>query len=136
MRCSSEPFSRGYRVRVAGRPVAPSRLAWLCCFAFDLPLASYDAIDHNLCHAAAGANQWVRGRGDLAAWQRYSGTSGTSTARDPRYGNVSAGTYLLSPASLQSPLVNAGDPVLSAPLAIGEVARDAVPDIGAYESGP
>ena len=103
------------------------------CFALDQPLASYDAIDNDLCYAPASSGQWVRGRGDLAAWQSYSGTSGLSSTADPLYSSVSGAAYLLSPASALSPLVDAGHLTLSAPLAIGEVAREAQPDIGAYE---
>ena len=102
------------------------------CFALDLPLASYAAIDNDLCYAP-GASQWVRGRGDLAAWQSYSGTCGSCSTADPLYSGVSGAAYTLSPASALSPLVNTGHGTLSAPLAIGEVARDALPDIGAYE---
>ena len=104
------------------------------CFRFDLPLASYDTIDHNICHApSAPGGEWVDGYGDLVAWTGTSGFDGSSSTGDPGFADPAAGD--LSAASENAAMVDQGHPTLSSPMEVGGFARDAAPDVGAHEWG-
>jgi hypothetical protein len=104
------------------------------CFDYDLAPSAYAAVGHNLCyHAAAPGAEWARGHGALAAWQGSSGLDAASLLADPGFTSIAAPSWDLRPASASSPLVGAGDPGRSSPEDHSGMARDAQPDIGAYE---
>jgi parallel beta-helix repeat protein len=111
---------------------AGSEAEW-SCFDFDLAPASYSSIDHNLCHAGAGATQWARGRGDLEQWRSYSKTSASAWTSDPAYRSVAPGYYDLRAAGPNSPLIDGGDPRASSRTTRDGRPRRGKPDIGAYE---
>jgi hypothetical protein len=105
-----------------------SSSSWACLRA-DLPTASYEAIDYNVCGFEAG--NWAANVGDLTAWQAL-GWGAHSQAVDP--GFVSNSDLL--PASEQSAIVGAGHPTLSSPTDITGRTRDETIEAGAYELVP
>ncbi len=102
------------------------------CFAYDLEISAYAAIDHNMCFDMGGGGEWSNGSGDLAAWQSSTPFDANSQMGDPGFVSVVA-PYDLGPDS-GSPLRNAGHPTESSPAdALGALREDGAPDIGAYE---
>jgi hypothetical protein len=102
------------------------------CFAYDLEIGAYAAIDHNMCFDMGGGGEWSNGSGDLAAWQSSTPFDANSQLGDPGFVSVVA-PYDLGPDS-GSPLRNAGHPTESSPAdALGALHEDGAPDIGAYE---
>jgi hypothetical protein len=114
--------------------------AWTC---FDLPLLapSYSLVDNNLCRYSAGGWQGaIGGNGQsFRAWRAANPAfDRASLVSDPRFVNAPAD---FTPA-LGSPLIGGANASNYAPSAIGKVtwsatdtgkARDAAPDIGAFE---
>jgi len=101
------------------------------CFRYDLPSSAYSAIDSNVCYTN-GKGEWVVGKGQLSAWSASSGFDQNSKQVDPQFASVMS-PYALSPASMSSPLVNAGDATHASATDITGKARDSQPDVGAYE---
>lgn len=99
------------------------------CLEADLPAASYNTIDYNVC--GYGAGEWANGVGNLSVWQIL-GWGTSSQAADPGFTSSSD----LSPISESASIVDAGHPTLSAPNDINGDPRDLVPDAGAYEFRP
>jgi hypothetical protein len=103
------------------------------CFKLPLAAAAYQAVDHNVCSSGPGAwAEWRDGRGDLERWRRASGFDGSSRALDPRFSRTVAPGYDLAPA-LDSPLLRAGHPSLSAKLDIAGRLRSPTPAAGAFD---
>ena len=118
----------GNVVSIAGAAAGSS------CLQLDLPPSSYEAVDNNLCRFADSAGgPWELSRGfSLAQWQAASGLDAHSLEADPLYQSPGSPAFDLSvPAG--SPVVDAGHPSLSPPTDITGRARDASPDMGAYE---
>jgi hypothetical protein len=104
------------------------------CFELDLALSAYEAVDNNLCFfPSASGGEWVKGAGDLSAWQGSSGFDSNSLVDDPGYTAVDQPDYDLSAASSASNMVDRGHQSLSAPTDITGADRDSSPDTGAYE---
>ena len=102
------------------------------CLQLNLAPASYADIDYNLCHTPMAASaEWSAGNGSLSAWQQLTGFDLHSLTLDPAYA-LTHGTDL-SPVTANSPMVNAGHPTASSTSDHNGFARDAQPDIGAYE---
>jgi len=101
------------------------------CFRYDLPPAAYSAIENNVCYTN-GKGEWVVGQGQLNTWSAASGFDKMSKQVDPQFASVMA-PYALNPASMSSPLVNAGDATHASSTDISGKARDSQPDVGAYE---
>ncbi|MEZ4432766.1 MAG: hypothetical protein R3F65_10160 [bacterium] len=98
-------------------------------FDLTLPDAAH-VVDHNLCHATGFGAQW-HGDDALIRWQERTGHDAASTDADPRF--VDAATGDLRATDAASPLVDAGHPTRSAPLALDGRPRGPRPDIGAHE---
>lgn len=104
------------------------------CFDMDLAPAAYDAVDHNLCYAPNTSEaDWESAVGSLAEWQAATGLDGSSLVADPVFVSIADGAYDLRPTSAASPLVDHGHPQQSSAMDLTGQARDASPDIGAYE---
>ena len=80
------------------------------CFDFDLPDASYAALDDNLCHAGPGAPA-------VGARPRRSGPvpertrkAAATRRRSTRYHSVTPGSTTCAPTDAPTPLIDAGDP--------------------------
>ena len=101
------------------------------CFRYDLPASAYSAIDNNVCYTN-GKGEWAVGKGQLSAWTASSGFDQNSKQVDPQFASVMS-PYSLGPASMTSPLVNAGAPAHASSTDITGKARDSQPDVGAYE---
>jgi hypothetical protein len=103
----------------------------VACFSLDLPAASYASVDNNVCFMNA-RGEWVVGQGTLAAWTAKLGFDAHSMLVDPGFKSVEA-PYDLSAATATSALVNHGQVENASLTDITGKARDAQPDIGAYE---
>lgn len=95
-----------------------------------LTRAAFHIFDYNLCRFNSGAGRWEKTHPTLASFQAI-GLDRHSTGEDPKMLNPYS-PYNLNVSS-SSPAVNAGHPYESAPKDIKYKARDAMPDIGAYE---
>jgi hypothetical protein len=101
------------------------------CFSLAAPVASYAAVDHNVCGAPnAPAVTWNQAR-TLTVWQTMSMLDRRSRLMDPRFTNP-APPYDLTPAA-GSPLIGGGSPTHSAPVDIAGKTRGAAPDVGAHQ---
>ena len=106
------------------------------CLRVDLPLGSYQEIDHNICHFpnATGA-EWSDGHGTnpdpLTAWQGASGFGGSSQLADPGFADPAG--FDLSAMTAFSAMIDNGHTTLSSPSELHGLPRDAMPDVGAYE---
>ncbi|MEK7703746.1 MAG: right-handed parallel beta-helix repeat-containing protein, partial [Myxococcota bacterium] len=104
------------------------------CFGLGLAGGAYTDVDNNLCFGPnASSLEWELGSGDLAAWRAATSFDASSVSADPTFTSPSGPDYDLRPASASSPCVDAGHPTRSASTDISGAARDADPDIGAYE---
>ncbi len=102
------------------------------CFRADLGAAAYTDMDNNLCfHPNAPGAEWSDTYGDLAAWQGATGFGGDSAETDPGFANLSLGS--LWAMDENAAMVDAGHLTLSSPVEFRGFARDAQPDVGAYE---
>ncbi len=106
------------------------------CLRVDLPIGSYQEIDHNICHFpnALGA-EWSDGSGTspdpLTAWRTSSGFGDQSQMVDPGFADPSGSD--LSASTAFSAMIDTGHPTLSSPQELFGLSRDPQPDVGAYE---
>jgi hypothetical protein len=98
------------------------------CLETTLAASAFATVDHNICGYATG--QWMRGVGDLAAWQA-TGHGANSQATDPGF----ASDTDLTPRDAFVALVDAGHASLSSSDDATGSVRDAMPDVGAFEYG-
>lgn len=108
------------------------------CLNVDLPLGSYQEIDHNICHfpnapGAEWSNSFGTSPDPLSAWQTASGFGGQSQHADPGFADPAV--FDLSAISGASAMVDSGHPTLSSETEIHDLLRDTLPDVGAYEWG-
>ncbi len=96
------------------------------------PATSMAGVDYNVCKIPSGAH-WTIAAGagamSLDVWQAQGGMDKHSRAVDPMFTKAPAD---LSPLA-GSPLINAGDATDSPSVDLNGKARDAQPDIGAFE---
>lgn len=105
------------------------------CLALDLPASAYTAVDHNVCGYAAGAGrEWEQGSGSLANWRALSGFDAHSRDDDPGFAGPFAPGFDFSAASLQSALIGAGHPRLSAATDFFGAPRTRPADAGALQN--
>ncbi len=105
------------------------------CFDVDAMPTRYLAMDHNLCFTPAqSAAEWVQDTASLGEWQVATGFDSHSATVDPGFNAPALGD--LRPASGLSAMVDHGDPLYSSPTDVSGSARDAAPDIGAWEWPP
>jgi hypothetical protein len=106
------------------------------CLSFDLPFASYAAVDNNVCGYVTGAGrEWEQGSGALASWRAASGFDFASQAAAPGFAAPSGPTYDLSSGSTSAPMVGAGHATQSSPTEVLGGPRGSPPDAGAYQRG-
>jgi hypothetical protein len=92
----------------------------------------FSAVDYNACYFPNAQGEWQDGSGNatpLASWRAASGFDQHSFIGDPKFTNP--GMLDLTPLA-GSPLINAGDPNLSAAEDLTRKTRT-TPDIGAFE---
>lgn len=98
-------------------------------------LASYAAFENNLCFRAGGPSKWSDQHATLAAAQAAGWDEG-SLAIDPLLAAVpSAANRWSMQLRAGSPAINTGSRVMSATSDVLRQLRDALPDMGAFESG-